>query len=191
MWLRSWSPRALPGSVVLAVTLLVGPGPLVASAETDNSAHIARVLELTNVERQKVGAPPLAVSNELSSAAQAYSVVLATSGCFAHTCGPVPDMVDRMTQAGYQGWTALAENIAAGYPTPEAVVDGWMSSPGHRANLLSASFSEIGIGIAASGAGYGTFWTQDFGARRALPAPADAAVPERESPADEPPTEGE
>jgi uncharacterized protein YkwD len=190
MWLRSWSPRTLPASFLLALTLLVGRGPLVASAETDNSSLVARVLELTNFERQKVGAPPLAVSNELSSAAQAYSVVLATSGCFAHTCGPVPDMAERLAQAGYQGWTALAENIAAGYPTPEAVIDGWMSSPGHRANLLSANYSEIGIGIAASGGGYGTFWTQDFGARHTVTAPA-ASVPETEPPTDEAPAEDE
>src|SRR5919109_1185606 len=77
------------------------------------------------------------------------------------TAGPAHD---RDAVAGYTGWSAIGENIAAGYPTPEAVVAGWMSSPGHRANILSPNFTEIGIGLAQGGK-YGSYWTQDFGTR--------------------------
>jgi len=162
---------------VISSIMVIAPAAL-AAPEIDQA--ITRVLELTNFERQKVGAPPLALSTELSSAAQSYSVVLATTGCFEHTCGPVPDIAERMRQAGYQGWTAIAENIAAGYPTPDAVVAGWMASPSHRENLLSQRYAEIGIGLATGGGRYGTYWTQDFGARRFVPPPQALAEPAAE-----------
>src|SRR5262245_831653 len=129
--------RAVLSSAALACSLLVSAAPGLASAQVDRDAGIVRVLELTNVERKKVGAAPLALSPELNGAAQSYSDVLASTGCFAHTCGPVPDVADRIDQSGYAGWVAIAENIAVGYPTPEAVVAGWMGSEGHRENMLS------------------------------------------------------
>lgn len=126
---------------------------------------LARVLELTNLERQQAGLAPLAFHPSLQQAAQAYAEVLASSDCFAHTCGPVPEFTRRATQAGYHGWSALAENIAFGQPTPEAVVSAWMRSPGHRANILSPKVKEVGVGM-ASGGRRGLFWVQVFGARR-------------------------
>ena len=168
------STRAVLSSAFIAFGLLAGHAPLIASADAERDANIARVLELTNIERQKVGAPPLAVSPELSNAAQSYSEVLATTGCFEHSCGPVPDVAARLVKSGYQGWTGWAENIAWGYPSPEAVVAGWMESAGHRQNLLNPRFREIGIGVAINGSRNGTFWTQDFGARREMPQVAQA-----------------
>jgi len=154
--------RVLASALLLAVSLLPLP---VYAAPTDSEAQIQRVLDLTNVERQKAGLSPLALSHQLNNAAQSYSALMATSGCFAHTCGPVPDMADRLGQAGYTGWSAIAENIAAGDPSPEDVVAGWMASAGHRTNILSSSYTEIGIGLATGGGPYTTFWTEDFGAR--------------------------
>jgi len=119
---------------------------------------------------------PLAISAELADAAQGYSAVLASSGCFEHTCGAVPNFADRDANSGYAGWTAIGENIAAGYPTPEAVVVGWMASPGHRANILSADFTEIGIGVTSGGGKFGTYWTQEFGARSDAAAHQDNGV---------------
>jgi uncharacterized protein YkwD len=124
-----------------------------------------RTLELTNVERANHGLPPLALSRELSRAAQTYAEVLANSDCFQHTCGPVPDMRDRVEQAGYTGWTAMAENIAAGYRSPEIAIAAWMGSDGHRANMLNPHYTEIGIGMSMSDGSYGVYWTQNFGAR--------------------------
>ena len=138
----------------------------VANAQTGADGDFTqRVVELTNTERQNAGLPPLVMNSQLQDAAQAYSEVLATSDCFDHTCGPVPDLADRDGQAGYSDWTALGENIAAGYPTPEAVVAGWMASPGHRANILSTDFTEIGIGVVSGEGEFGTYWTEEFGAR--------------------------
>ncbi len=133
-------------------------------AEADD-ALVAQVLDLTNRERQNAGLDALVLSPELREAAQGYSQVLATGDCFSHTCGPVPDFAERDAQAGYNDWTSIGENIAGGHPTPEAVVAGWMASPGHRANILSTSFTEIGIGVTSGPGPYGWYWTEEFGAR--------------------------
>lgn len=151
------------------IGLLALPLNTAAAAPEDESSYVARVLDLTNAERQKAGLPALALSDSLANSARAYSRVLAASGCFAHTCGPVPDLVDRDAAAGYAGWSAVGENIAAGYPSPEAVVAGWMASPGHRANILSPEYTEIGIGVADGAAPYETYWAQEFGARDDAP----------------------
>jgi uncharacterized protein YkwD len=138
----------------------------VAAAEPANDgSFVRRVLDLTNAERQNAGLAPLNLNSQLRDAAQNYSEVLASTECFGHDCGPVPNFADRDGQAGYTDWTTIGENIAGGYPTPEAVVAGWMASPGHRDNILSPQFTEIGIGVAASGGQLGTYWTEEFGAR--------------------------
>src|SRR5438552_17418294 len=146
-------------SLVTALVLLQ-TGAVAAAPAGATDGFSARVLDLTNAERQKAGLGPLLLNDQLTSAAQVYSQVLASSGCFQHTCGPVPDFADRDGQAGYTGWSSIGENIAAGYATPEEVVAGWMASPRHRANILSASFTEIGIGVGSGGDQVGTYWTE-------------------------------
>jgi uncharacterized protein YkwD len=164
--------------LLLPCLLVMQTGTVAAApAESDSGWFAVRVLELTNDERQKAGLGPLALSTELSDAAQEYSQVLATSGCFEHTCGAVPNFGDRALQAGYTGWSALGENIAAGYPTAEAVVSSWMNSPGHRANILSAKFTEIGVGMVSGGGKFGTYWAEEFGARPGVAAPQADAPP--------------
>jgi uncharacterized protein YkwD len=165
-------------TVLFLGMLVVQTAPALA-APVDDRGFVSRILDLTNAERQKAGLGPLALSTPLNDAAQGYSQVLAGGACFEHTCGPVPKFEDRVGQAGYNGWNALGENIAAGYPTPEAVVAGWMSSPGHRANMLSPNFTEMGIGL-VNGGKYGAYWTQEFGRRPGVllevPAPAEDEV---------------
>ena len=166
--------RPLAGVLLLPLALVRAPVPALAEAASENAAaQTERVLELTNAERVRAGLPPLALSPQLTQAAQQYSDVLATDGCFAHTCGPVPEMTQRDAQAGYTGWTAVGENIAAGYPSPEAVVSGWMASPGHRANILNPDYRELGVGL-SSGGKYGAYWTEEFGARPAAVADTEA-----------------
>lgn len=128
------------------------------------SSATQRVIDLTNGERQKADRPPLASHPSLMQAAQSYAELLASSDCFGHTCGPVPDFRDRVEQAGYTGWIALGENIAAGAQTPEAVMNVWLNSAGHRDNILNPNYTEIGVGV-ASGGRYGMYWVQVFGAR--------------------------
>src|SRR5438067_1831238 len=155
--MRAWTAYLL----VLATLLPVGT---VRAAPANETSFVTRVLDLTNAERQKAGLAPLTLNPRLVDSAQTYSQVLASGNCFAHTCGPVPDFSERDEQAGYDGWTSIGENIAGGYTTPEAVVAGWMASPGHRANILSADYTEIGIGL-SDGGQFGRCWAQEFGAR--------------------------
>ncbi len=164
-------------TLLLAGMLVLQTGSVAAAPSQNDPGFVTRVLDLTNRERQKGGLRPLALSSELNDAAQKYSQVMATSRCFEHNCGPVPNFADRIGQAGYGGWTALAENIAAGYPTPEAVVAGWMTSSGHRANILSPNYAEIGIGLVSGGGEFGTYWTQEFGFRPGV-VPDQASQPE-------------
>jgi len=163
--LPPWLARLAPA---LPLALLASPSQTGAAAEPGDAAD--RVLALTNAERADAGLGPLESSPELTAAAQAYAEVLSQGGCFEHTCGPVPELADRLGQAGYVGWQRIGENIAAGYPTPEAVIAAWLASPGHRANLLSADYTEMGVGMVSVATGYGTYWAADFGTR---PSPAD------------------
>ena len=121
------------------------------------------LLRLTNLERQKVGLPPLKLSSQLSRAAQAHSLDMADKRYFSHTGLNGLSMVDRAKASGYK-YSALGENIAAGRATPEGTVRQWMNSYGHRANILNSKFTEIGFGYAnAPNSPYRHYWVQVFG----------------------------
>lgn len=117
------------------------------------------VVRLTNLERQKAGCAPLRVDERLRQAARAHSDDMAAKGYFDHTSADGRSPWDRIKAAGYQ--QPGAENIARGQRTPAAVVEAWMNSPGHRANILNCRLKAIGVGVNL-GAG-GPWWTQDFG----------------------------
>ncbi|MER6570432.1 CAP domain-containing protein [Streptomyces sp. NPDC001093] len=125
------------------------------------SGVTARVVQLVNAERAKVGCRPLTVNAELTKAAQAHSADMAAHQNMSHTGSDGSSPGDRITRAGYS-WSAYGENVAYGYATADQVMTGWMNSPGHRANILDCSFQEIGVGLAQPG----SYWTQDFGAAR-------------------------
>ncbi len=80
---------------------------------------------------------------------------------FSHTSKDGRKLADRINDAGYL-WRRAAENIAQGYRTPAAVVQGWMNSSGHRANMLNCELSEVGIGYAPSG----HYWVMNLGQPR-------------------------
>ncbi|MBK8984534.1 MAG: hypothetical protein IPM39_00395 [Chloroflexi bacterium] len=144
-----------------------------------------QVLEIVNQERWNNGQlPPLKGNTLLDNAAETHSTNMAIRNFFAHCdLDTKKSPWDRMNAAGYTGWNAASENIAAGYGTPTAVMTGWMNSSGHRANILSTSVREIGIGYVyqdgdannvrydaggcnPDGGGHGPFyryWTQNFG----------------------------
>ncbi|MGX1672908.1 CAP domain-containing protein [Streptomyces sp. NPDC055400] len=125
------------------------------------SGATARVLTLVNNERSKAGCSPLTMNAKLTKAAQDHSKDMASHRNMSHTGsdGSSPD--DRITRAGYS-WSSYGENVAYGYSTPEKVMAAWMSSPGHKRNILDCSFKEIGIGLAQPD----SYWTQDFGTAR-------------------------
>ncbi len=80
----------------------------------------------------------------------------------SHTGSNGSSFVDRAHAAGYRGWSSLAENVAAGYRDVNSVMNGWMGSDGHRANLLAPSTQHLGVGRAAAASGT-LYWTQKFG----------------------------
>ncbi|WSN47409.1 CAP domain-containing protein [Streptomyces sp. NBC_01296] len=121
------------------------------------------VLALVNKERAAAGCGPLATNAKLSAAARTYSDTMARSGVMSHTGPDGSTMTSRVEAAGY-GWSGLGENIARGQSDADAVMNAWMNSSGHRANILNCSFKEIGIGV-HKGDG-GPWWTQDFGTPR-------------------------
>ena len=169
---RSFQPGGNATGVWIAACLVaslmsgaLGSSLPTAALAASEEEVVARVVALTNVERRKAGLPPLALDPALAAAAQSYAAVLAGGRCWAHTCGPEPDLARRAVGAGYREWTRLAENLAAGVTAPEDAVAAWMASEGHRANILDGGVSEVGVGVSHGGA-FGMYWTQVFGTRR-------------------------
>ncbi|MEV1065632.1 CAP domain-containing protein [Streptomyces sp. NPDC050263] len=122
----------------------------------------AEVVDLTNRERARTGLRPLAVDRLLATAAQAYSADMAARAFYSHTSPEGSRPWDRAAAAGSTRRT-IGENIACGQRSAAEVVEGWMNSPGHRANILKPAFTHIGVGFAGGGPS-GTYWTQLFGA---------------------------
>ncbi|MFI5775695.1 CAP domain-containing protein [Nocardia sp. NPDC051570] len=159
----SFSPatkRSLSATIGLsafAIATLAGAASAVAAPQSDSSAD--EVIRLTNAERAKAGCSPLKAESHLTKAAQAHTEDMASHGFMDHNSSK-GDPGDRISAAGYRAQT-WAENIAQGYSSAADVVDGWMNSSGHRANILNCGLRDIGVGV-AKGKG-GTYWTQDFG----------------------------
>ena len=122
-----------------------------------NSSYAAQVVSLVNAERARQGLPALTVSTAVQQAAQTRAGELQTS--FSHTRPSGASCFTALTEAGVS-YARAGENIAYGQSTPEAVVQSWMNSSGHRANILSSSFTSIGVGCTVvNGTAY---WAQLF-----------------------------
>jgi len=138
---------------------------LLASAKVNTvtySAYAGEVLRLVNIERDKVGAAHLVLDGALCDAANMRAIEMDYSGNFSHTR---PDERDCFTVFSFCkiSFYTCGENIAAGYPTPAAVVDGWMNSTGHKANILNTAFTKMGLGYSTGGGGeYRHYWAQEF-----------------------------
>jgi uncharacterized protein YkwD len=151
-------------TVALASLTLV---PAAAQAPTDEQLRAleARVLVLVNQEREKVGLPPYTVSPQLSDAARRHSLDMATNNFFSHDGSDGSTPTTRIQDTGYQG-SSFGENIAAGYTSAEEAMNGWMNSPGHRANILGG-YAEIGVAVAYNANSDNSYyWTQAFGGVR-------------------------
>ncbi|MGW7135681.1 CAP domain-containing protein [Streptomyces xanthophaeus] len=127
---------------------------------TVNADAESAVLSLVNKERKAAGCDPLTANAKLNAAARAYSDTMARSGVMSHTGPDGSTMTSRVEAAGY-AWSRLGENIARGQSDADAVMNAWMNSSGHRANILNCDFREIGVGL-HKGDG-GPWWTQNFG----------------------------
>ncbi|WP_345456614.1 CAP domain-containing protein [Actinoallomurus oryzae] len=132
-----------------------------AGAPAKNVAAENLAVQLTNRQRAKHGCSALHVDAHLRTAARAHSKDMRVRRYFEHNSPDGRTPWDRIKAAGYS--RPGAENIAMGYATAQAVVAGWMKSPGHRANILNCSLKAVGIGV-EYGSG-GPWWTQDFGFR--------------------------
>jgi uncharacterized protein YkwD len=119
---------------------------------------IEQVVVLVNEARASAGCGPVRLNAQLTAAAQAHSDDMAANGYFSHTSLDGRTFDERIRAAGYTGGY-LGENIAQGQSGAQAVHDAWMSSAGHRRNILDCNFDAIGMGLHAA-----TWtWTQDFG----------------------------
>ncbi|MGY1641585.1 CAP domain-containing protein [Geodermatophilus sp. SYSU D00703] len=129
------------------------------AAPADPSVE-GRVLALVNEARAQAGCAPVAADGALAAVARAHSADMRDRDYFAHDTPEGLSPFDRAEQAGV-GY-ARAENIAFGQPDAAAVMEAWMNSAGHRANVLDCDLTKLGVGV-AEGAG-GPWWTQLFGA---------------------------
>lgn len=115
------------------------------------------VVDLTNKERAKQGLPALKIDAELSKVAREKSRDMAANGYFSHNSPTYGSPFDMMKQFGIRYSTA-GENIAKGQRSPQEVVNAWMNSEGHRANIMNAKYTHIGVGYVEQG----NHWTQQF-----------------------------
>ncbi len=120
------------------------------------------VLRLINERREAAGLPALKHDPILARQAAEYACELIDYDYFDHV-NPVTGstLVDRAEAAGYD-YLVIGENLAAGQRSPQEVVDAWMNSEGHRANILDPRYTEIGIAVRVGGS-YGIYWVQEFG----------------------------
>src|SRR3954468_2470184 len=132
-----------------------------AGAPAKNMSAEDLAVRLTNTQRAQHGCSALRIDSHLRAAARAHSKDMRVRHYFEHNSLDGRTPWDRIKAAGYS--QPGAENIAMGYATAQAVVSGWMNSPGHRANILNCSLKAVGIGV-EYGSG-GPWWTQDFGFR--------------------------
>ena len=195
---RGRTALVLAWTIALLVALIAAVGstnaPLVPSAgaaivgdctpgdgwPASNPGHAAEVLQLVNSHRASLGRAPFSTSATLTAAAVWKARHMAQYGYMQHE-DPAPPVargwIDRVQTCGYPTSAAAAENVAYGFRTPAEVVNAWLKSPGHRANIENPSYRAIGIGAAGSTT---TYWAQNFGSvvdSGSAPAPPPSPPP--------------
>lgn len=136
------------------------PASSAPAASGSYSSFQNQVVQLVNQERTSRGLKALAVDSALTKTATLKSQDMAKLGYFDHNSPTYGSPFDMMKQFGIT-YRAAGENIAYGQTSPAQVMQGWMNSEGHRANILSTSYTKIGVGIAQNAAGR-YYWTQQF-----------------------------
>ncbi len=125
------------------------------SGDLLDSSYASEVLRLVNEYRAQYGLEALTLNNKLSEVAQAKAQDMKDNNYFSHNSPTYGTAFEMMKSFGIS-YSAAGENIAMGYSSPSAVVEGWMNSEGHRANILNGSFTQMGLGYA------GNYWCQMF-----------------------------
>jgi uncharacterized protein YkwD len=147
-----------------SASTLPSPAPTPAATPTPSagpvSAEVQQVLDLVNVERGKVGVKALVLSDALNRVAAFRSNDMVKRNYFAHQ-DPDGHSPFYWLETNGINYMAAGENIAMGQDTPTEVMDAWMHSDGHRANILKSSFGRLGVGLAKNAKGQ-LYWTQLF-----------------------------
>ena len=157
------STPIVPARVATVRTPVAVPAPSADPADqpasTGSVSPELEVLALVNAERTAAGCSAVSWDEALANVARVHSADMAARDFFDHTN---PDGLGPFDRAAAAGVTANAENIAAGQQTAADVMASWMSSPGHRANILNCGLTRLGVGVGYGGS-YGITWTQLFG----------------------------
>ena len=132
----------LVASALLALAILM---PTISYADTERTRLIEGLLREVNMQRALNGAQALRLNNRLNAAAQKHAEDMARRDFFDHRSPDGRGFQERATSEGYP-WRAIAENLGAGLSSPRSTADAWMTSPGHRENMLNRDFTDAGIG---------------------------------------------
>ena len=156
---------AVAAFIASGCTIPVASPPPTPVASGRYGATVSRIFELINAQRRHQGLPALVYNAQLDQMATIQAQNMAHFQKMAHVIpeASLSTMTDRARYVAYP-FGRLAENVALGFPDAESVVQGWMTSRGHRANILNSDVLETGIAIARSSAG-GLYYCQVFGRR--------------------------
>lgn len=161
----SGTPTPTPSATTPTSPATPTPTPTGSSPSgTVGTAEENEVIRLVNAERAKGGCSAVKHDPQLRAAAYGHSADMAAKNYFSHTSKDGRSFMDRIKAAGFTGGSAWAENIAMGQRTPAQVMQSWMNSSGHKANIMNCRYNLIGVGLAKTSSGT-PYWTQDFAAK--------------------------
>lgn len=150
-----------PNQIYIGQTLTIPTGTSAVKGTSSQTTSIEQqVVNLVNGERAKVGISPVKLDTELSKVAALKSKDMRDKVYFSHTSPTYGSPFDMMKTYGIT-YKYAGENIAAGQTSAESVMNSWMNSPGHKANILNKNYTHIGVGYAKGGT-YTHYWTQEF-----------------------------
>lgn len=164
MSFQFWRSRVVLLLCVLALTSSIAQSADGPAARPMPTARVAgEVVDLTNAQRTRNGRSRLHANARLMHAAQLQAEQMARVGKMAHVLpnAPYPSAKDRLAAADYH-WQSYGENVALGQVSAAAAIDSWMHSSGHRKNMLSPDFTELGAGYATDRKGR-PYYVQVFG----------------------------
>lgn len=160
-FLRRFALAALiaPAAVGVGVAMFASPAEAAPAAVQEQTLQ-TEITRLTNAQRTTHGCAAVTVNAQLTTAAAGHSAWMARTGTFSHTGSAGSTFVVRARAAGFA--RPAGENIAWGYRSAAEVVNAWMKSPGHRANILNCKSRTVGVGAVRNATGT-PYYTQVFG----------------------------